>query len=803
MIHGTKASMRDMKYKVERMMKVMRFSKAVVKYRIPILILALVLMVPSLLGMAGTRINYDMLDYLPEDMDTVIGQNELMEEFGKGAFSFIIVEDMPDKEVSKLKEQIEQVEHVESVIWYDSLMDLSVPKELLPDKILKEFNTEHSTMMAVFFDSSTSADITMDAIREIRAVCGKQCYVSGMSALVTDLKDLCEKEEPVYVGIAVALACAAMLVLLDGWLVPFVFLASIGIMILLNLGSNYFMGEISYITKALSAVLQLAVTMDYSIFLWHSYNEQRERLGVNAAAGNVISASGRNPEGSNRIQGNAVMQSGGNLQGAGLQSVKDATETAKERSGRSTRRVERTQRNNGACEAMAAAIQETLASVVGSSITTIAGFIALCFMSFTMGRDLGIVMAKGVLLGVLGCVTVLPALILVLDKPLQKTKHRSLIPNMGKFAEGTVKVFAVFLAVFAALIPPAYYGYSKTNGEVYYDMGECLPKDMEYVIANSRLQEEFNIASTHMLLIDTNVSPKDIRSMVREMENVDGVKYVLGLESVIGSLVPEEILPESVTGILKSEKWELMLINSEYKVASDQVNDQINELNSILKKYDAGGMLIGEAPCMKDMIETTDHDFKVVNAVSIIAIFVIIALVEKSLALPFILISVIELAIFINLGLPHYFGQSLPFIAPICISTIQLGATVDYAILMTTRYKEERIRGKEKKQAVTIALSSSIPSIIVSGMGLFAATFGVAVYSNIDIISSMCMLMARGAVVSMLCVVFILPALLRFCDGLICVTTLGMGHCRNKTDNKTNNKTDNKTKNRMTEVTVS
>ncbi len=719
----------------------MRFSKTVVKYRIPILILALVLMVPSLMGMAGTRINYDMLDYLPEDMDTVIGQNELMDEFGKGAFSFIIVEDMPDKDVSKLKEQIEQVEHVETVIWYDSLADLSMPKELLPDKIFKEFNTDHSTMMAVFFDSSTSADITMDAIRDIRAVCGKQCYVSGMSALVTDLKDLCEKEEPIYVGIAVALACAAMLVFLDGWLVPFVFLASIGIMILLNLGSNYFMGEISYITKALSAVLQLAVTMDYSIFLWHSYNEQRERLGINTAG----------------AQGTAAVQPEGSVQ-----------------------KTDRVQRKAGACEAMAVAIQETLASVVGSSITTIAGFIALCFMSFTMGRDLGIVMAKGVLLGVLGCVTVLPALILVLDTPLQKTKHRSLIPNMGKFAEGTVKVFAVFLAVFVVLIPPAYYGYSKTNSEVYYDMGECLPKDMEYVIANSKLQEEFNIASTHMLLIDTDVSPKNVRSMVREMEKVDGVKYVLGLESVIGSLVPEEILPESVTGILKSDKWELMLINSEYKVAGEQVNGQINELNSILKKYDEGGMLIGEAPCMKDMIETTDHDFKVVNAVSIIAIFIIIALVEKSVTLPFILIAVIELAIFINLGLPHYFGQSLPFIAPICISTIQLGATVDYAILMTTRYKEERVHGKDKKPAVTIALASSIPSIIVSGMGLFAATFGVAVYSNIDIISSMCMLMARGAVVSMLCVIFILPALLRLCDGMICATTLGMGHHQNK-----------------------
>lgn len=698
------------------MTEVMKFAKGVVKLRIPILILALVLMVPAVLGMAGTRVNYDMLDYLPEDMDTVIGQNELMEEFGKGAFSFIIVEDMPMKDVAKLKAEIEQVEHVETVVWYDSLMDLSVPMELLPDKIYREFNTDHSTMMAVFFDSSTSADITMDAIRDIRAVCGKQCYVSGMSALVTDLKDLCEEEEPIYVGIAVALACIAMLLLLDSWLVPFVFLASIGIMILLNLGSNYFMGEISYITKALSAVLQLAVTMDYSIFLWHSYNEQRGKYGDDK-------------------------------------------------------------------EAMVAAIHETLASVLGSSITTVAGFIALCFMSFTMGRDLGIVMAKGVLLGVLGCVTVLPSMILVLNKPLQKTRHRSLIPDMGGFAGGVVKVFPVFLIVFLVLIPPAYYGYTRTNGEVYYDMGECLPKDMEYVIANSKLQEEFNIASTHMLLVDTDVSSTDVRSMIKEMEQVDGVKYVLGLESVIGPMVPEEILPESIREILKSDKWELMLINSEYRVASEDVNAQINELNAILKKYDDGGMLIGEAPCMKDMIETTDHDFKVVNAVSILAIFVIIALVEKSISLPFILISVIELAIFINLGLPHYLGQNLPFIAPICISTIQLGATVDYAILMTTRYKGERMAGRDKKKAVGIALASSIPSVIVSGMGLFAATFGVAVYSNIDIISSMCMLMARGAVVSMLSVILILPALLLLCDGLICVTTAGMRK-KEKTEKK-------------------
>ena len=685
----------------------MRFSKAVVKHRILILIVVLVLMIPSVLGMAGTRINYDMLDYLPEDMETVIGQNELLEDFGKGAFSFIIVEDMPAKDVAALKEKIEQVDHVETVLWYDSIADLSIPMELLPDKIYNEFNTENATMMAVFFDTSTSSDITMDAIREIRQIAGKQCFVSGMSALVTDLKDLCEKEEPIYVGIAVLLACVAMLVFLDSWLVPFVFLASIGMMILLNLGTNYFMGEISYITKALSAVLQLAVTMDYSIFLWHSYNEQRTRCDDNKAA-------------------------------------------------------------------MAVAIKETLASVVGSSITTVAGFIALCFMSFTMGRDLGIVMAKGVLLGVLGCVTVLPALILVFDKPLQKTKHKSLIPNMGGFAKGVVRIFPVFIVIFALLIPPAYYGYSKTNDEVYYDMGQCLPEDMEYVIANSKLSEDFDIASTHMLLVDANLPAKSVRSMMKEMEQVDGVKYVLGLESVIGSRIPEDILPESITSILKNDKWELLLINSEYKVASDAVNDQISDLNTILKKYDESGMLIGEAPCMKDMIETTSHDFQVVNAISILAIFIIIALVEKSLSLPFILISVIEVAIFINLGLPHYLGQSLPFIAPICISTIQLGATVDYAILMTTRYKAERIRGNGKKDAVWTALSTSIPSIIVSGMGLFAATFGVAIYSDIDIIGSMCMLMARGAIVSMLAVIFILPALLLLCDKIICATTWGM-----------------------------
>ena len=685
----------------------MKLARAVVKFRVPILIIAIALMIPSFIGMAATRINYDMLTYLPSDMDTVKGQDIMLDDFGKGAFSFIIVEDMPEKDVAALKEKIEQVDHVETALWYDSLADISVPMEILPDEIYNAFNSGNSTVIAVFFDSSTSSDVTMEAIKEIRSITGEKCFVSGMSAMVTDLKDLCEKEEPIYVGIAVVLACAAMMLFLDGWLIPFVFLLSIGMMIMLNMGTNIIFGEISYITKALSAVLQLAVTMDYSIFLWHSYNEQREKISDNK-------------------------------------------------------------------EAMAVAIHETFTSVLGSSITTIAGFIALCFMSFTLGFDLGLVMAKGVLLGVIGCVTVLPALILVFDKPLTKTRHHSIIPNTKKFAKGLVKIFPVFLVIFAILVVPAYYGYSKTNSEVYYNIGECLPDDMAYVIANSKLSEEFDMASTHMVLVDASTPNKDVRSMIKEMEKVDGVKYVLGMESVVGSLVPEEIIPDDLKSVLESDNWKLMLINSQYKVASDEVNNQVTELNNILKKYDPNGMLIGEAPCTKDMIETTDHDFQVVNAVSIVAIFLIIAVVEKSITLPFILIAVIELAIFINLGLPHYLGQSLPFIAPICISTIQLGATVDYAILMTTRYKSERRQGASKKDAVTTALYTSIPSIIVSGMGLFAATFGVAIYSDIDIISSMCMLMARGAIISMVLVIFVLPALLRLCDPVIRKTTLGI-----------------------------
>lgn len=564
----------------------MKFGKWVVKCRIPILILAVALLVPSLIGMIMTRINYDMLTYLPGDIDTVVGQDILMDEFGKGAFSFVIIEGMDPKDVSSLREDISHVDHVDTVLWYDDFADVSVPMEILPSKLYDAFNSGDSTMLAIFFDTSTSSDDTMEAITAIRSIAGKQCFVSGMSAMVTDLKDLCEKEEPIYVGIAVALACVAMMIFMDNWITPFVFLMSIGMAILLNMGTNYFLGEISYLTKALSAVLQLAVTMDYSIFLWHSYEEQKSMYEDNK-------------------------------------------------------------------EAMAVAINNTLTSVVGSSITTVAGFIALCFMSYTLGLDLGIVMAKGVILGVIGCVTTLPSMILVLDKLLQKTSHKSLLPDMGKVASGITKVFPVFLILFLGLVLPSYLSYKATNNEVYYDLGETLPEDMAYVVANSKLQEDFGVGATHMVLVSTDVSDTDVRAMIHEMENVEGIKYALGLESVVGPLVPEEMLPESVKEVLKSDDWELLLVNSEYKTATDEVNAQINELNTILKKYDSKGMLIGEAPCTKDLIETTDEDFKVVNTVSIVAIFVIIALVEKSITLPLILVAVIELSIFINLGLAH------------------------------------------------------------------------------------------------------------------------------------------------------
>ncbi len=684
----------------------MKFGKAVVKCRVLILIIAFALMVPSLLGMIFTRVNYDMLNYLPDNLETVKGQEYLMKDFGKGAFSFLIIEDMDKKDVVKLEDKIKKIDHVDTVLWYSDVADLSVPMEVLPDKIKDAFNTDNATLMAIFFDSGTSSDETMDAITEIRATAGEQCFLSGMSAMVTDMRDLAEKQETIYVAIAVVLAVVVMMLFMDSWIIPFVFLLSIGMSILLNMGTNYFFGEISYITKALAAVLQLAVTMDYSIFLWHSYEEHKETCPTHH-------------------------------------------------------------------EAMATAIKETVRSVLGSSITTIAGFIALCFMSFTLGRDLGIVMAKGVLLGVLGCITVLPALILVLDKPLEKTHHRSLIPDTKKLSKGVVKIFPVFLIIFAVVIGPALYGYRETNSEVYYNFSQSLPKDMANIIANTKLEEDFGVGTTHMVLLDSHLKSKDVHKMTKDMEKVKGVKYVLGLESLVGNTIPEEMLPESITSVLKSDKWELMIINSEYKPATDKVAAQIKSLNKIIKQYDKKGMLIGEASCVNDMIDVTNIDFRVVNIISIVAIFLIILVVEKSITLPIILVAVIEFAIFLNLGLPHYLGQSLPFIAPICISTIQLGATVDYAILMTTRYKKERSIGNDKRDAVITALHTSIPSVIVSALGLFAATIGVAIYSDVDMIASLCSLMARGAIISMFCVILILPAMFMLFDKVIAKTTIG------------------------------
>lgn len=684
-----------------------KLSKAIVKHRSLILIIAAVLIIPSVIGMAGTRINYDMLSYLPDDIETIEGQDILLKDFGKGAFSFVIVDGMEDKDISKLRGKLEKIDNVDSVIWYDSLMDISVPKEVLPDEIYNAFNSGDSTVMAVFFKTSTSADETMQAIKEIRKTAGKSCFVTGMSAVVTDLKDLCEHEEPIYVGLAVLLCCAAMMLFMDNWIVPFVFLLSIGSAILLNLGTNYFLGEISYITKALAAVLQLAVTMDYSIFLWHSYEEQKARYS-------------------------------GDKQ-----------------------------------RAMVHAIKATISSVFGSSVTTIAGFIALCFMSYTLGLDLGVVMAKGVLLGLIGCITTLPALILVFDKLLEKTMHKPLMPPLNALTGFVVKRSWIFILVFALLVVPASVCYNRANKEVYYDMTQSIPDDMECAIANSKLKDEFAVGSTHMLLVSADTDGKSIRNMMSEMERTDGVKYVLGVESVVGSLIPEEVIPDSVKNILQSENWKLYIINSEYTTASDEVNAQISELNKILKKYDESGMLIGEAPCTKDMIDITNHDFQVVNAISIAAIFIIIAIVLKSVSLPIILVAVIELAIFINLGIPHLTGTSMPFIAPICISTIQLGSTVDYAILMTTRYKRERSHGEDKRSSVATALKTSIPSITVSALGFFAATFGVAVYSDVDLISSLCNLMARGAIISMFCVIFILPAMFMLFDKVICATSIG------------------------------
>lgn len=689
-----------------------KFGRGVVKLRVPILIVSVLLLIPSIFGFVSTRINYDILSYLPSDIETMKGQDIMLDEFGKGGFSLVMLDGMEDKDVEKVKEKIEKVDHVCDVLWYDTLADVSLPKEVLPDDIYDFFNTDNSTMMAVFFDEATSADGSLEAVKEIRSIAGEQCFVSGMSSVVEDIKDLTMQEAPMYVVIAVILTSIILALTMDSFLIPLFFMLSVGMAIIYNMGTNFIQGEISFITEALAAVLQLAVTIDYSIFLWHSYKEEKEKH-----------------PGDNK-------------------------------------------------EAMAVAIGKTITSVVSSSITTVAGFLALCFMSYELGMDMGIVMAKGVVIGVICCITVLPSMILVFDKALEKTMHKDLVPSLEKPSKFIIKHHAAFIVLFIVVLIPAVYGQINTN--VYYNLTDTLPKDLNSVIANTKLDEEYNMATTHMLLVDADMEPKEVNSMLDEMGKVDGVSFSMSLDTLIGPSIPREIVPDSVTKILKSDKWQLMLIGSEYKVASDEENAQIDELSKILKSYDKDGMLIGEAAATKDLIDITDHDFKVVNVVSIAAIFIIILIALRSVSLPIILVAVIEFAITVNMGVPCFTNTTIPFIASVVIGTIQLGATVDYAILMTTRYKTERNAGKDKHEAVTIALSTSMKSIMVSALGFFASTFGVGVYSSVDMISQLCTLMSRGAIISMITVICILPSMLMLFDKVIINTTMGMKKKENK-----------------------
>lgn len=684
-----------------------KFGRKVVQYRAAILIISIILLIPAAFGYVNTRINYDILSYLPKDMETMKGQDILLDEFGTGAFSMCVVEGMDGKDISKMRKDMEQIEHVKSVIWYDSIAGLSVPIEILPKDIQEFFNNkeENSTLMIVLYDSSMSSDETMEAVKNMRKVAAKDCYISGMSAVVTDIKDLVMHEIPIYVVIAAVLSLIILQLTMDSAAAPMFFLLSIGMAIIYNLGTNVVKGEISYITQALAAVLQLGVTMDYSIFLWHSYEDECKKT-----------------DGDNK-------------------------------------------------EAMANAIASTISSVVGSSITTVAGFVALCFMTFTLGLDLGVVMAKGVVIGVICCVTVLPSMLLIFDKAVQKTKHRPIIPDLGKVGRFIIKRYYVFIAVFVIIMIPAIYGYTHYN--VYYDLTGTLPKSLASINANDKLNNQYEMGATHIVMIDSSISQTDASRMIEKMKNVDGVKTVLGLDAIVSPSIPRSILPETLTEEIMNDKYELLLISSEYAVASDEVNNQCEELKNIIKDYDEKGMLIGEAPCTKDLIVTTDKDFKVVSALSIAMVFVIIFFVFKSISLPFILVAVIELAIFINLGLSYYTGTTLPFIASIVIGTIQLGATVDYAILMTNKYKRARFEGMPKKEAASRALLESIQSVIVSALSFFAATFGVGVYSNIDMISSLCNLMARGAIISMIVVIFLLPSMFIICDKLIIKTSKG------------------------------
>ena len=686
-------------------MDMVAFGKKVVKFRIPILIISILLLIPAGLGYVNTRVNYDVLTYLPEDIETMQGQDILVKDFGTGAFSMFIVDGMEDKKVSALKAKIENVEHVQKVLWYDSLADISMPKSMIPKDVYEVFNSDTGTMMAIFFDEGTSSDGTMDAIGEIRKLAGKQCFLSGMSAIVTDTKNLAEKETPLYVLIAVVLAVIVLGLTMDSYFIPLLFMLSIGMAIVYNLGSNYFFGEISYITKALAAVLQLGVTLDYSIFLMHSYEEQQVRYKGD-----------------------------------------------KER-------------------AMAHAISQTFSSVIGSSVTTVAGFIALCFMTFTLGMDIGVVMVKGVILGVIACVTILPSMILCCDKWIMKTMHKPFLPDIGKISDKVTKRYMIYVILFLVLLFPAIYGNNHTA--VYYNLDETLPKDLPSIIANEKLKKDYDMNTTHMILVDSSVESADVAKMIDKMDDVDGVKWALGLDALIGPAIPQDMIPNSVTDMLKNDKYQLLLVNSEYKVASDELNAQIKDLNKILHKYDKGGMLIGEGPLTADLIDITDTDFKTVSMVSIGIIFVIILILFKSISLPIILVGVIEFAIFVNMGIPYYTGTKLPFVASIVIGTIQLGSTVDYAILMTTRYKRERNHGAEKYDAITTAYRASAQSIMVSALSFFAATIGVGLYSNIDMISSLCILMARGAIISMIVVIFVLPSMFMVFDKVIVKTSKG------------------------------
>lgn len=685
-----------------------KFGKVVVKLRIPILVLSFLLLIPSVLGYFNTRVNYDILYYLPSDIDTMQGQDILLDDFGKGAYAMVVVDGMNKSNVSKLVKKVEGVDHVASVISYSGIVGDDVPSEILPDKFRSYFENEDSgaTLFAIFFDDTTSSDDTMKAIQEVRDVTDNQCYIAGMSAVVTDTKTMAEKETPLYVLVAVVLVCIVLAIFMDSFLVPVFFMLSIGMAIVYNLGSNYFLGEVSYITKALAAVLQLGVTLDYSIFLWHSYKEAKE-------------------------------------------------ETPDDHH-----------------EAMAVAIGNTLTSVVGSSITTVAGFIALCFMSFTLGLDLGVVMAKGVVLGVIGCVTILPSLILTFDRSLEKTMHREIMPNFDKPARWIVNHSWIFLIIFVLLLGPAIYGYNNTK--VYYDLSDTLPEKLNCSQANKMLADNFDgTNSIYMILADSNLSAEDSDAMMNEVNDLDGISFALSIDSALGGEIPTEMLPDSLVSELKGDEYQIMMVSTNYTIASDEINDQINKVDAIAKKYDAKSMVIGEAPCTKDLITITDKDFKTVSAVSIVAIFFIIFFVLKSISLPVILVAAIEFAIFVNMGIPYYTGTTIPFISSVVIGTIQLGATVDYAILMTTRYKRERAAGNSKKESISIALGTSIPSIIVSALGFFAATFGVGMIASVDMIASLCTLMARGAIISMFVVIFVLPSLFVLLDKVIIHTSLG------------------------------